>query len=553
MNFTFCRTTISDILKNKNKFVQFMKMNPDEQEENFKRRRALRKTVHKELENKLFEWYNELRLEGTYVSGPMIATKAQELHKELGYSGSFTASNGWLDRFKLRNGIKLCGLREVKHETDSSAVEPFRDAVETLIGSQKLSHQQIYNADEFDLFWKMTPNPESDTNEVKSSVRAYRERITVLACTNALGNHKLPLVCVGRGKISRSFTASEQKNLPAIYFSQETAWMDRNIFRDWFFDHFVPSVKQHLKSQHLPETAVLFIDCSNAHPSNEELQTEDGGISCHFFPKNVKNEVQPMQQGMVTNLKRYYRKNLLIEAINNGLTLHELQKKTTLNDAIHYLASSWSDKISEDLVQKCFSHLIPTLTNSSDYVEDELISIPAFENLIHQFPECTTYPMKRIMRWLNCDEVDHQMNFNENSMIVEEIDDDMTDGQDDEVVFLDFENSDSTFKIEKEGCESTRSENEPTTSIVQHVLVSGEDDDDFIDDQIMLHEEIAQNVSPAALNFGYDITATSEVSCIEALVSLKKLLVFMENDSESLYKDVKMLQELKQKLEKRIS
>lgn len=519
-----------------------MKMSPDEQEENFKRRRALRKTVHKDLEDKLFEWYNKLRSQGTYVSGPMIAMKAQDLYKELGYVGSFTASNGWLDRFKLRNGIKLCGLREVKHATDSSAVEPFRDAVELLIQSKKLSYQQIYNADEFDLFWKMTPNPESDTNEVKSSVRAYRERITVLACTNASGNHKLPLVCVGRGKVSRSFTANEQKNLPALYFSQETAWMDRDIFRDWFFNHFVPSVKQHLKSQHLPETAILFIDCSTAHPSNEELQTDDGNISCHFFPTSVKNEVQPMQQGIVTNLKRYYRKDLLVEAINDGLTLNELKLKTTLNDAIHKLSNNWTDNISEQLVQKCFSNLVATLATSVNHVDDELISLNAFENMMRHFPECASYPVKRIIRWLSCDEVDQQKKIDECSMIVEDLD----DGHDEGIVFLDFQNSDSTFEIVKE--EPVSMSCEPTT-VVQQVI---DEDDDFIDDHLILHEEIdQQHVLPAAVNFGYEITG--EVSCREALNSLKNLLKFMENDPESLYKDVKTLQELKQKLEKRMS
>lgn len=170
------RTTISDILKRKYKFFKFMSMNADK-EENLKRRRTLRRTVHKNLEDKLFEWYNESRVQG-YISGPMIAAKAQELHKELGYTDHFRASNGWLDRFKVRNGIKLCGLREVKTESDINAVPPFKIELESLANWYNLSLEQIYNADEADLFWKMLPNPESDVNEVKASVRAYRERMT---------------------------------------------------------------------------------------------------------------------------------------------------------------------------------------------------------------------------------------------------------------------------------------------------------------------------------------------------------------------------------------
>lgn len=62
------RTTVSDILKRKYKFFKFMSMNADK-EENLKRRRTLRRTVHKVLEDKLLEWYNDCRGQGDYVSG----------------------------------------------------------------------------------------------------------------------------------------------------------------------------------------------------------------------------------------------------------------------------------------------------------------------------------------------------------------------------------------------------------------------------------------------------------------------------------------------------
>jgi DDE superfamily endonuclease/CENP-B N-terminal DNA-binding domain/Tc5 transposase DNA-binding domain len=277
------RTTISDILKRKYKFLKFMVMNADKTE-NLKRRRTLRRTVHKVLEDKLFEWYTELRENGQFVSGPMVANKARELHKELGYTDNFTASNGWLDRFKIRNGIKLCGLREVKSESDANAVGPFKTELESLAQWYNLSNEQIYNADETDLFWKMLPNPESDLNEVKSSVRAYRERITILCCTNATGTHKLPLVCIGRGKKSRIFSSNEIKQLPVHYYSQETAWMDNEIFKNWFHTHFIPSVREHLRNQGLPETAMLLIDRNPSHPSDQHLRSEDNFFFVQYFP-----------------------------------------------------------------------------------------------------------------------------------------------------------------------------------------------------------------------------------------------------------------------------
>lgn len=272
LEFKVGRTTIGDILKKKHKFLNFVTSNTDATQ-NLKRRRTLRRTVHQDLEDRLFEWYNQIRDSGKYVSGPMIATKAQELHKELGYTDNFSASNGWLDRFKLRYGIKICGLREFKKtEGDVNAIEPFKIELDSLAQWYNLSLEQIYNADECDLFWRMLPNPTQDDNEVKSSIRVYRERLTVLCCTNATGSHKLKLVCIGRGQRVRTFTTQEVKNLSVNYYSQETAWMDSDIFKNWFHSVFCPAVRLHLAQQGLPENALLLIDRNSSHPDEQQLR-----------------------------------------------------------------------------------------------------------------------------------------------------------------------------------------------------------------------------------------------------------------------------------------
>lgn len=76
-----------------------MSMQSDKNSDNIKKRRTLRRTTHKDLEEKLLEWYNHNREQGQHISGPMISQRAQELHKELGYTDNFTASNGELLKF----------------------------------------------------------------------------------------------------------------------------------------------------------------------------------------------------------------------------------------------------------------------------------------------------------------------------------------------------------------------------------------------------------------------------------------------------------------------
>jgi phage anti-repressor protein len=540
------RTTISDILKRKYKFFKFMSMNADK-EENMKRRRTLRRTVHKVLEDKLLEWYNESRAQGGYISGPMIAVKAQELHKELGYTDSFTASNGWLDRFKVRNGIKLCGLREVKTESDVNAVAPFRTELDSLANWYSLSLEQIYNADEADLFWKMLPNPDSDVNEVKASVRAYRERMTVMCCANATGNHKLPLVCIGRGKKSRAFTSHEVKTMPVNYYSQETAWMDNEIFRQWFHDHFVPNVRQHLRYQGLPETALLLIDRSSSHPSDQFLRSEDGFFFCQYFPAKVKSLIQPMEQGIISNMKRHYRRELLTDLIAKSASIFDYQKNLTLKDAVRGIAQGW-ESVTEDTIRICFSKVFPAASENvqvDSSVFEALISTEAFEKLVRQIPECAEYPYERLEKWLNCDEAEPQKDCNPFKAGVDN--QEQNEPQEETIVFIDMQHDETHQTIEI--INSTDLQH----SSVQHATIIEHDSEE----EELMEEDVQETLNQIQIQQSNESTVmfdeSADVTCKQALDALNVLLKFMKNDADSRYKDVVMLQDLKKKLRVKLS
>ena len=50
--------------------------------------------------------------------------------------------------------------------------------------------------------------------------------------------------------------------------------MDAQLFKNWFFEQFVPGVKQNFKKLGLPENtqAVLLVDNCRAHPPASELK-----------------------------------------------------------------------------------------------------------------------------------------------------------------------------------------------------------------------------------------------------------------------------------------
>jgi hypothetical protein len=77
------------------------------------------KSHYDDLEDILITYFNRLRKQNKVVTGPMLQSKAQELAHALGHS-EFRISQGWLEKFKKRFGIKsLKTANQVKENTKS--------------------------------------------------------------------------------------------------------------------------------------------------------------------------------------------------------------------------------------------------------------------------------------------------------------------------------------------------------------------------------------------------------------------------------------------------
>lgn len=96
---------------------------------------------------------------------------------------------------------------------------------------------------------------------------------------------------------------------------------------------FVPRVKHYLRIKGLPVKVLLLMDNAPAHPSTEELCSRDGLIKTMFLPANTTSLIQPMDQGVLYNLKRRYKRNLLEKMIlyetTDGLPYDQFAKSLT--------------------------------------------------------------------------------------------------------------------------------------------------------------------------------------------------------------------------------
>jgi hypothetical protein len=88
------------------------------------------------------------------------------------------------------------------------------------------------------------------------------------------------MLAIGKSKKPRAF---KNCTLPLLYKGQARGWMNVILFKEWFHDEFVPSMRKHLESKNLEPKAILLLDNCPGHPDECDLVSDDGKITAMFF------------------------------------------------------------------------------------------------------------------------------------------------------------------------------------------------------------------------------------------------------------------------------
>lgn len=275
---------------------------------------------HEDMETNLVDWFKQHRAAGMPISGPILTAKAKELANKMNLPDEFTASAGWLQKFKLRYGItykRVCG--------ESGAVDPEtvsawrEDMLPTLLRDYEL--KDVFNADETGLFFNLLPDKTlAMANDTCHGGKKSKERLTVLLCANADGSEKLPPLVIGKFAKPRCF--KNVKSLPTQYTFNKKAWVTTKVFESW-----LRGIDARMGAKN--RKIIMLVDQCSAHPPDT---TYLRNIKVKFFPANCTSVLQPLDLGIIQNFKIKYRRQLLQRTLNmlnrgktEGMKLNVLQ------------------------------------------------------------------------------------------------------------------------------------------------------------------------------------------------------------------------------------
>ena len=320
-----------------------------------------RRMPYEELDKRLFDYFCRARNLGYIITGPGLIAEANQYSMEMGLDG-FQASTGWLDSFKRRHNIKFATLSGESADVPAANVEEYQHRLPEIC--QGYSLRDIFNIDESGLFYRQL--------QCKSLVHAkdprkggkgqkLKDRITVIFGCSAMGE-KLKLTVIGRSKSPRSFRGKEGIN-PVRYRYNNKAWTTSAEFEaylSWLNNKMISQGRKIL----------LFLDNAPGHGHHSF-----SNIKLEFLPPNTTSKLQPLDAGIIAQVKALYRKRMLRNIsfnIQQNIPASEAAKKIDIFTAIEWLSLAWSG-VSDLNIKRCFKkvgfsqmHIDPASDSTAD-------------------------------------------------------------------------------------------------------------------------------------------------------------------------------------------
>ena len=336
------RTQIVTTLKEKEKILSMWTSSDGK---NFPKRPRTEK--YPEINNLLWKWYIRARESNIPITGPLLQEEARFIAEELG-DDTFRGSNGWLESWKQRNKITQLSVAGKKETESEKSVQSWHEQVREV--TRGYAPKDVCNLDETGCFWKTEPDKTGFHENSKRCQKGQnaKGRITAVFLVNAAGGKETPIF-IGSINKPRCFAKLPDISHPcgSEYLSNEKAWMQTDILLN-----VVGRLNERMK--HENRNILLFMDTAPCHLPL--LPEKFSNIKVVFLPKNMPSRSQPLQAGIITTWKIFYRQQLLrhlISPVNGEATVSDILRSVNLLMAVRWMVNAWKE-VTAEAITKCF-------------------------------------------------------------------------------------------------------------------------------------------------------------------------------------------------------
>lgn len=130
----------------------------------------------------------------------------------------------------------------------------------------------------------------------------------------------------------RSLHGINIQALGGVWRSNKKAWMTTFIMSEWLHSFY---------SYIGLSRPVLLLDNFSAHIHGVNITPPPANIKIQWLPANSTSVYQPLEQGIIMNLKTYYRKTWLPFIIERYEHQQDPATLITLYDAVRWILRAW--------------------------------------------------------------------------------------------------------------------------------------------------------------------------------------------------------------------
>lgn len=147
----------------------------------------------------------------------------------------------------------------------------------------------------------------------------------------------------------------------------------------------------------------MILDNAPTHPKASELNAIDPRCQVKYLPPNVTSVIQPMDQGVISAMKRHYKTGLLRELLSsdtfaNGDVVLFLKKWTVL-DCMKILKEAW-DILTPTTIGNAWNKILPNIKKN---VQNISVTNNEIVQLLNRIPAAKPCSSSDVEEWLQED------------------------------------------------------------------------------------------------------------------------------------------------------